>query len=317
MPYTKPSLNIASPDFYQKIIPPPTNSFLQKLTTSRKFYAKFEVSEPSLHLQYLPVIVALVKAQRFGHQPVCLINTVSSENQTNPVSPSALDKNTINTNAEHIEAELKEIFQNYEMFLYDKRNKTVSKRTKLRPLLVIKNGDLYEKNFRFYKDNTIELTPEADKLKKVLLKNLLINDKKLIEKLDHDPEILLNVFEYLQMFIKHDHAYPIFNSDLQDPLFASLGQNLIRRARLVKSTDNQPSFAFQIKPMKSKKGRKVGIDPVTGRHTVFINRHKTSAFEMHNFIKSACFHDAKAMLPVLSPQIHQYSALIRSFHKKA
>jgi len=272
--------------FVHDIFPPHSHQkFIEHLTAEpRCVYAGFDPTADSLHVGNLMVIMALLRAQRAGHQPIGLVGGATAKigdpsgksSERDPLSDDFIDANVAG-----LKRDLETIFQNHQelFWTFDQEPK---------PLKIVNNMDWYGSM------NLIEFLRVHGR--QFRMNKLLSRDsvKSRLAVSGADPKGGLSFTEFTyQVFQAYDwnHLYNQYGCTVQIGAVDQMGNIATgheyttrwesrNSGRNVRRKEN-PTFGLMLPLITSKGGKKIGKSE-TG-DAIWLSPNKTSPFDFYQY----------------------------------
>ncbi|GFR33969.1 tyrosine--tRNA ligase, mitochondrial [Trichonephila clavata] len=233
-------------------------------------YAGFDATADSLHVGNLLVLVSLIHWQRAGYETIAVVGDATAkigDPSGHKSDRKLLSYDVVSQNAESIEKNLFEIFQNHEKDIFPK-SKTKGKLGKLR---ILKNSHWYENT------SIVDFISEAGRHIRV---SDMLSRTSVKNRMESGVGINFSEFSY-QIFQSYDwlHLFRTYNCRFQFGGNDQLG-NITSGYNLVSGLLYQPVYGALLPLVQSETGDKFGK---TAGNAVFLDQNRTSPFDFYQF----------------------------------
>ncbi|GFU33067.1 tyrosine--tRNA ligase, mitochondrial [Nephila pilipes] len=233
-------------------------------------YAGFDATADSLHVGNLLVLISLIHWQRSGFDTIVVIGDATAkigDPSGHSSDRKVLSYDFVSHNAESIEANLFEIFQNHEKHIFPK----AKKKGKLGKLRILKNSQWYQNT------NIVDFISEAGRYMRV---GEMLSRTSVKSRMESGAGINFTEFSY-QIFQSYDwlHLFRTYNCRFQFGGNDQLG-NITSGYNLVSGSLYQPVYGALLPLVQSETGDKFGK---TAGNAVFLAPNRTSSFDFYQF----------------------------------
>ncbi|GIY89310.1 tyrosine--tRNA ligase, mitochondrial [Caerostris darwini] len=233
-------------------------------------YAGFDATADSLHIGNLLVLISLIHWQRAGYETIAVVGDATAEigdPSGHKSDRKILFHDTVKENAESIEKDLQNIFQNHEKYIFSKA-KTKRSLGKLR---IMKNSEWYKNT------SIIDFIGEAGR-------NLRVTDMlsrtSVRSRMESGAGINFAEFSY-QVFQSYDWMYLLKNYRCKFQFGGNdqLG-NIVSGYNLISGSLYQHVYGALLPIVQSETGDKFGK---SAGNAVFLSSERTSPFDFYQF----------------------------------
>ncbi|GFW87197.1 tyrosine--tRNA ligase, mitochondrial [Trichonephila clavipes] len=233
-------------------------------------YAGFDATADSLHVGNLLVLVSLIHWQRAGYETIVVVGDATAkigDPSGHKSDRKVLAYDVVNQNAESIEKNLFEIFQNHEKDIFPK----AKKKGKLGKLRILKNSHWYENT------SIVDFISEAGRHIRV---SDMLSRTSVKNRMESGVGINFSEFSY-QVFQSYDwlHLFRTYNCRFQFGGNDQLG-NITSGYNLVSGLLYQPVYGALLPLVQSETGDKFGK---TAGNAVFLDQNRTPPFDFYQF----------------------------------
>lgn len=258
-------------------------------------YTGIDATASSLHVGNLATIINSLYFQAHGHRVICVIGDATAavgDPSGHSSDRSKLDKSVIEHNATSIENTLRRIFCNFNDFIYSKGlfNVTGGPQVMQEPLIV-RNSDWYRDK------NVVEFVSDTFRDVRVgwLLHKTSVQDRLATKNGMNAAEFCYQIFQaydWLELWKRYDCKLQIGGSDQ--------GGNIYTGHDLIKRQCNSSDSIGLLAPLITVNGKKLGKSTEKFRTAIWLNRDRTSPFELYQFFRKTPDDDTEKFLKVFS-----------------